>query len=54
MQNIIVKIKVGDQLLKLVYPNEQNLSLDELPLEDIKTAISDIIGEKPLREERRG
>jgi hypothetical protein len=54
MENIIIKVKVEDQLLKLVYPNEQNLSLDELPLEDIKTAISDIIGEKPLREERRG
>lgn len=54
MQNIIVKIKVGDQLLKLVYPNEQNLPLDELPLEEIKTAINNVIGEKPLKEERRG
>ena len=54
MKNIIVKIKVDGQILKLVYPNEQNLPLDELPLEEMKTEINNIIGEKPLREERKG
>jgi len=50
MQNVIIKSEIdGQEVLLQEFETENEVSVDQ-----VAQSMTDIIGEKPIREERRG